>query len=328
MIGVERGEAALVLSMFAHLLLISVARAYLSVSSYSLFVSELGASSLPQAYLATGVVLVVVSFAYIRLQRRLQWRFLFAATLAFVAFFSLVCRFFAAEPGGGWSVLILPVWYETMWVLTNIEFWSLATHLFDPGQGKRLFGILAAGRPAGEILAGLLTPWLTSLLGTANLFLVSAAITALNLGLLYFIFRLARPLPQRSSAPLPLALLSGEGNLWRRFRGGRYAWLILAHVAGCWFAFFILDRIFYDYSSTRYPYADELTSILGTVLWITAVAGFLGSLLTTRLIIRRIGIENTVFMMPLALIVASILAAYFAISDPGMDKIFFAILNG
>ena len=55
-------------------------------------------------------------------------------------------------------------------------FWSVMADVFSPEQGKRLFGLVAAGGTVGAISGSAVTAMLVAPLGAANLLLVSAAL--------------------------------------------------------------------------------------------------------------------------------------------------------
>lgn len=97
-------------------------------------------------------------------------------------------------------------------------FWSLLADVLRDGQGKRLFGFLAAGGTLGAVVGGAVTAGLVEALGTAPLLLVSAA-------LLELAARAARALSRRAAAELP-----GQEGVERQPVGG--GWLAgMAHVA-------------------------------------------------------------------------------------------------
>ncbi|MCF6301489.1 MAG: MFS transporter, partial [Proteobacteria bacterium] len=52
-------------------------------------------------------------------------------------------------------------------------FWSFMADVYSKAQGKRLFGIIAAGGSTGGIVGGLITSGLVQKIGTINLLLVS-----------------------------------------------------------------------------------------------------------------------------------------------------------
>jgi ATP/ADP translocase/HEAT repeat protein len=84
----------------------------------------------------------------------------------------------------GWAALrfnlaqISPALYlfeEVAATALNIQFWSVAGDIFDPQEGKRVFGILTGGGMTGSIFGGLFVHQAGMTIGTVNLLLTGAA---------------------------------------------------------------------------------------------------------------------------------------------------------
>jgi AAA family ATP:ADP antiporter len=132
---------------------------------------------------------------------KLHWQFTatFAVMLAAVPLYSSlvarvprrvavpwVYRFFLLNLVVFWALLradVAPVWVaRTFYVWVSVYnlfvvsvFWSLLADLFTSGQGKRLFGFVAAGGSAGALLGSSVVALLVEPLGIANLLVLSAA---------------------------------------------------------------------------------------------------------------------------------------------------------
>ncbi len=66
------------------------------------------------------------------------------------------------------------VWVSVYNLFVVSVFWSLLADLFTGAQGRRLFGVVAAGGSAGALLGSATVAWLAGSLGVANLLLLSA----------------------------------------------------------------------------------------------------------------------------------------------------------
>ena len=140
-----------------------------------------GVDNLPWNFTATfGLMLVAVPL-YSRLVARvpraravpLVYRFFLVTLLAFWALFRagvapapLARAFF--------------VWVSVYGLFVVSVFWSLLVDLFSTDQGKRLFGLVAAGGSAGAIAGPLCVELVVGLVGVANLILVSAALLEIS----------------------------------------------------------------------------------------------------------------------------------------------------
>jgi AAA family ATP:ADP antiporter len=74
------------------------------------------------------------------------------------------------------------VWVGVFNMFVVSVFWSFMADLFDTGQARRLYGLIAAGGSAGAIAGPTLTALLAKPIGPANLLLVSAAFLLLAVG--------------------------------------------------------------------------------------------------------------------------------------------------
>jgi AAA family ATP:ADP antiporter len=104
-------------------------------------------------------------------------------------FVSLAYRFFALNLVGFFAALQLApadaqiwagrvffVWTSVFNMFVVSIFWSVMADVFSPEQGKRLFGLVAAGGTVGAISGSAITSFLVAPFGAANLLLVSAVL--------------------------------------------------------------------------------------------------------------------------------------------------------
>ena len=78
--------------------------------------------------------------------------------------------------GSSWSARVFFIWVSVFNLFVVSVFWSFMADLFSNAQGKRLFGLIAAGGSLGAISGPALTAGLATSLGNANLLLVSAGL--------------------------------------------------------------------------------------------------------------------------------------------------------
>ena len=140
-----------------------------------------GVDNLPWNFTATFGLMLVALPLYSRLVARLPraravplvYRFFLLTLVAFWALFragvapALVARTFF-------------VWVSVYGLFVVSVFWSLLVDLFSTDQGKRLFGLVAAGGSAGAIAGPLCVEFLVGRVGVTNLVLVSAALLELS----------------------------------------------------------------------------------------------------------------------------------------------------
>ena len=142
-----------------------------------------GVANLPWLFTATFVVMLAVIPAYGWASARWPRRRLVPGVYAFflthlVLFYAL----FGADVAPGWLARVFFVWVSVFNLLVVSVFWTFMADLFSNEQGRRLFGVIAAGGSAGAIAGPALTAGLVRVIGTDELVLVSGALLAATLG--------------------------------------------------------------------------------------------------------------------------------------------------
>jgi len=141
-----------------------------------------GAENLAWLFSGTMVGMLLVHPLYTSLVSKLRRRVFIAWTYRFfivnlIAFY-LVFRSVSAEQAI-WVGRVFFIWTSIFNLFVVSVFWSLLTDVFRPGQGKRLFGVVAVGGTIGAMIGASITTGLVGVLGPLNLMLVSAVILEL-----------------------------------------------------------------------------------------------------------------------------------------------------
>ena len=311
LLDIRPEEGRLVAAMMGHFFLIAVGRMFVFAAAYGLFLAQFDSKTLPFVYIAVSIVATLTSVVYLRLGARLDFKKLLVINLGFVLAVTLATRLGLAAGPSRWLIFALPVWYDVMWILTNISFWGLAGRLFDVRQGKRLFGLITSGKLAGDILSGIAVPFAVGLVGAANLLLVAAAFLAATLVSLLAIVRAfgagLASTGEQTGGETETEDEEPLGQILKR----RYVLLLFGQIVLGWIVFYALDNIFYDRASARFPDADELAGFLGVFLAVISLVSLLVSVFATSTILRRFGVGVAILIWPgsLALITAAIVGA-------------------
>jgi AAA family ATP:ADP antiporter len=149
------------------------------------------------------LLLLVLVPAYARLAGKVPRRALInIVNIFFIA--NLVLFYVAIQIFGTaatWLAVVFFLWVGIFNLMVPTQFWSLANDVYTPGQGKRLFVIVAFGASAGAAVGGVVTKWLIGPLGLNQMLLVSAAVLVMSLLLLNVVEAKERGGPTRASAP-------------------------------------------------------------------------------------------------------------------------------
>lgn len=116
----------------------------------------------------------------------LPWVYLF-----FIANILIFRLAFQAAPDQVWAARAFFVWVSVFNLFVVSVFWSFMADIYSKAQGKRLFGLIAAGGSAGGLTGPLLTALLAERVGVANLLLISALLLLATVGLIRLLLRLS-----------------------------------------------------------------------------------------------------------------------------------------
>jgi len=180
-------------------------------------IGALGSTSLPWIYMVVFVVMLALTplfgmlVARFRRRRLLGWSYSFfiLCLLAFVPPFLAQAQIGARALG-----LVFYVWASVFNLFVVSLFWSFMADIFDSGQARKVFSLIALGGMAGAVFGPLLTKFLVLRIGVAPLLGVSALALGVALALL---LRLSdRVAGQRGEELIGGSLWAGLKELWAR----------------------------------------------------------------------------------------------------------------
>ena len=182
-----------------------------------------GVEHLPWLFTGTLAGMLAVNPVFAGLVRRLPrvrfiaiaYRFFMANLLLFVVLFGV-----ATPAQAIWVGRVFFVWSSVFNLFVISVFWALMVDVFDSEQGRRLFGVIAAGATVGGILGSTVTVTLARQLGVPLLLLVSTALLEVAV---FSVGRLARrsdalrrsPAPREAEPPIGGGVLSGITHAFR-----------------------------------------------------------------------------------------------------------------
>lgn len=152
-----------------------------------------GAASIK--YLATAVFVVMLAIVPLfgALVARVPRTRLLPLTYAFFAANLLgFAVLFRIDPDAVWAGRVFYVWTTVFNLFVVSVFWSFMADIWREEEGRRLFGVIAAGGSLGGILGPLAARTLAGTVGTAGLTLIAAALLALTIVTIVLLAREAR----------------------------------------------------------------------------------------------------------------------------------------
>ncbi len=185
----ERRPVAL---LWAHSFFLGTGVAYLVSAALPIFLAAFPIDYLPGAFAAAAALEFLVSYASERLENAVgQARMLRLVLLLLVAgTVALRLTMFHSGPTASLAIAFgLLVWSRLLNYVSDDEFWTLSSRLFDVRQSKRLFSLIDSGSFLAKILGYFSVPLLLNILQVPDLLIFSSLGTAASV---YFLQRIVR----------------------------------------------------------------------------------------------------------------------------------------
>ena len=268
----------------------------------SLFLGHHAVSELPHLYILVAVIAGAVIALYTRytenvsIVRLMLWTN--TVILVSVVFFWLVLTYHA----GGWSHYAFYIWSAMATVIAVAQTWTLANHIFNEEQGKRYFGLIAAGGTVGGLAASFGASWTLRLSADSNhlLWIVGAVYITASVLLLWARRRVHPPaeLARRESSSTGIykagiAELISDSSYLKTL-----AIIIFVSVT----VSTLIDFHFKIGAKEGNPSAHDLAGFFSLYYgWLNVVTLFFQVVVTGRLL-SRIGVRASLYVTPSVLL--------------------------
>jgi AAA family ATP:ADP antiporter len=235
-----------------------------------------------------------------KVQRRhiLPWAYgFFASNLL------LFAALFAGNPDDLWTARAFYIWLSVFNLLTISLAWSVLADLFSTAQGKRLFGLLAAGASLGGLSGPLFGALLVAPLGHAGLLVLAAAFLIGSIVAALFLqrWRARQPLPAQTerlaSRPLGGNPFAGATAVLRSpyLLGIALFVVLLASVST--FLYFEQARIVSETFTDR----TRQTQVFGLIDTVVQALAILTQVFITGRLARRLGVGVLLAAVPVVM---------------------------
>jgi len=275
-----------------------------------------GAKALPELFLVTFLLSIVVSPLYATLSARVRLSAFLPWVYGIVAVSVLGFAVLFSGSGGHERLLAAGfyVWVSTFNLVILSAFWSFMADLFSREQSKRLFGFIAAGGTAGTILGPAIVDFLAKRVGNDGLMLISACGFALTAALVMLLAgekkRLLAESPDAQRTTLDHRLgrnpFEGFALLFR----SRYLLLIALFI----FVMTSVSTVVYvqlvDIIGHSFKNHAARTQAFATIDLATNSLTVLIQLLGTGRLIKRFGVTSGLMLNPFIMALAFVLVIF------------------
>lgn len=278
-----------------------------------------GVDNLQWLFTGTFIVTLVCLPLFGWLASRVQRRHILPWTYGFFAINLLIfAGRFAHSPDDLWSARAFYIWLSVFNLLTISLAWSVLADVFSSAQGKRLFGLMAAGASLGGLSGPILGALLVEPIGHVGLLVLAAAFLLGSIGAALYLqrWRDRQPLPSHTkhpdSRPLGGNPFAGATAVLRSpyLLGIALFVVLLASVST--FLYFEQARIVSETFTDR----TRQTQVFGWIDAVVQALAILTQVFITGRLARRLGVGVLLVAVPLVMAVGFLwlaLAPVFAV---------------
>lgn len=286
---VKSKSTYLLLGMILLSLALGIFISYFFVFVNALFISEIGTSKLPAAYLASGVGGLFITWIFNYTEKR--WGFAKASTF-FGLFFALVMFLMWYVYTNGINTYYLVFFaYAWFWVSSNftaLVFWKLPSNLFNLEETKKYNGIISSGEGISAIVSYASVPLLLTLdFFTRDKFLLISFLGILSFSAITFF--LSRGIVVKLIPKKDLIKNDYESNQ-KQLVKEPYFQLIFLSVLLSVVIQFVIDFSLMEVSANQYSDPLELAGFFSMIFGAMRVFELLVKSLISKFLIKEYGV--------------------------------------
>jgi AAA family ATP:ADP antiporter len=277
----------------------------------------LGRDRVANLWLATWIVSLAIVPVYGWVVAKIRRSVFLPLIYGFVAVaLAIVGAVLQAHPQSAAVAQFFYVFISVLSLFLVSVFWSFLVELFDSGQAKRLFPVIAAGGTAGALVGPLFTDFTARIIGNAGILFVGAALFVLAVLLQAILIRLWKsgPEPRRDR---------GEVHHQTRDRalgGNPFAGITLVlrspYLLGiaAYVALLATATTFLYFEQLRlvaatFSDAQTRTSVFARIDWIVQSLTILAQLFITGRVASRMGLTVLLAIIPVAIVFGFVVLA-------------------
>ena len=315
-LGIEKREYVAVAWSFAYFFCVLSSYYVLRPVRDSMAVGS-GPNTIPWLFFGTFMAMLVAApiFGWVasRYTRRqfLPWVYLFFISniVIFWIVFSL-----AIDSGTDhvWLGRIFFVWLSVFNLFVVSVFWSFMADIYTRKQGRRLFGVIAAGGSIGALIGGAATSILVMRIGFHNLFPIAAMLLVIAI---FCITRLRTWVEQSASRDIGETAASAKSLGGNPFSGIMHVFSsryftgiaissVIASLLGTALYIFMAQLV-----GQAIPGTDEQTQFFSNINNWTNGLSLIGQLFLVKRVVHRFGMGVSLSLVPIASVAGFILLA-------------------
>mgnify|MGYP006284949123 CR=1 FL=1 len=304
-LNIEKQERSSVLFFLIQSVFLGIFYGAFDVGAHALFLTVYPADMIPRAYLVSGVVGIVLTTIYARLQNKIPFSRLAVINLLFISVAAAVLRLLFQYTDSNWLIFLILTMMGPLNIIALLGFWGAASRIFTLRQGKRLFGLIDTGQIFGAILSTFAIPVLIAFgFEQKNLLFLSSVSVAIAL-IIQFIISLKFDLNRE-------VVSSRKSNQSKKglpeLLKNKYILHMAIFVIMSVLAAFFIQYSFLSVTKDNYPNPTDMTEFLGAFTGTLLLFTFLFKTFVYSKLMKTYGLQLSILISPFLLGIFTLIA--------------------
>jgi AAA family ATP:ADP antiporter len=305
--NIESGEETIVFLLILQSIFLGTFYGTFDISAHALFLDIFGAEMIPKAYIVSGLVGIIMTTVYSRLQARMGFSSFARLNLIAVAVITILMRLGYILTDKQWHTFLVFVMMGPLNIVALLGFWGTVGRIFTLRQGKRLFGLIDTGQIVGIIIASYAVPLLLSFqFATKDLLFISS----ISIFIAFFMqMIISGKVTFEQKKDEEETVVKEDFGFFSLFKN-RYITLMALFVVFLVIVTFFVHYSFLAVTKEKYPEQVDLAAFLGYFTGTLMIFSLLVKTFVYGRLLKTYGLKLALVISPLLILFFTVIAAF------------------
>ena len=323
-LNLEKNEGLSVFLFLTQSVFLGIFYGAFDVGAHALFLNVYPASMIPKAYVISGIVGIIITSLYARIQKRIPFSKLAIINLLFISISTAILRLLFQYTESNWLIFTIFIMMGPLNIIALLGFWGAIGRIFSLRQGKRLFGLIDSGQIFGAILSSFAIPVLITIgFKQKNLLLISSV--SIVVALLFQIL-ISYKFNLNHTVEKSTVKKKGLTDLLKN----KYILYMSIFVVMSMLAAFFIQYSFLSVTKDNYPDHNDLTEFLGAFTGSLLLFTFLFKTFLYSKLMKTYGLKTSIIVSPFLLLIftaiAALIGSFWGFTSVSASFIFFFLI--
>lgn len=272
-------------------------------AEFARFLEKFPVHELPWVMVLSAALLWLTGLVYTIMEHHIPFKTFNEGIILFMAGTMLMVRMGSTFVTENWLYYVSLAWFYVLYLLNNLEFWGIASRLFNIRQSKRLFGVVSSGDIPAKFIGYTMALIFVPYTGTLNLLFLGVISMLLSIPF----YRKLTSIPQLNLEQIPHENGIHHGHnpirsLFQTFTKSaiiRRISIISLLASAC---IILVNYGFYAKIKESYQNDVALARFIATFMAGLRIAAMITKTIFTSRLTTSLGVQKSLFITPLMLV--------------------------